>query len=194
MCKENPDCDAIVTAYRAATARCKYHIKQLKMRKEQRVIDTKNAGIYFWYVNKRLTCRRGIGHCVISTMLPLQVTVNVLTYWMSIFVPHFGITPPFERVVSNDLYIDDIELIKVKLKAIRKLKPSRSGGPYSLTPLLNLVDLVDQVASHHSYSPRFYHHLLSHLLCYSNRSYLLGNYQEPGLMQNCKCHTNPLRR
>jgi len=112
-CKDNPDCGPIATAYCAITARCKYRIKQFEMRKKQRVIDSKNTGTFIRYVNKRLTCERGIGalrNKHNATIVSDCERANLLNeYFCASYTEDNGITPPFERVVSNDMCIDDIE-------------------------------------------------------------------------------------
>jgi len=54
------DSQAAVT-YRIASNRCQLLIRNYEPKREQKVIDSNNTGSFFNFVNKKLTCKKGVG-------------------------------------------------------------------------------------------------------------------------------------
>jgi hypothetical protein len=139
--KENPSNCVIASAYRTATARCRHLIKQFELKKEQKVIDSKNTGTFFRFVNKRLSCKRGIGalrNKQNATIASDTERANLLNeYFCSTCTEDNGVMPPIQRAVGDSTCIDSICFTEDKvLRAIKKLKPSRSSGPDGFSSLL----------------------------------------------------------
>ena len=98
------------------------------------MISSKNVGTFFRFVNKRLSCKRGIGarrnkqNATIASNNECANLPNTYCYFTC--TEDNGVIPPIQHSVSDNTSIDNICLTKDKvLRAIKKLKPSRSSGP-----------------------------------------------------------------
>ena len=51
----------IAAAYDVAASKCKRLIQRFELRKEQKVVDSNDTGSFYNFVNRRLTCEKGVG-------------------------------------------------------------------------------------------------------------------------------------
>ena len=105
------------------------------------MIGSKNVGTFFRFVNKRLSCKRGIGalrNKQNATIASENERANLLNeYFCSTCTDDNGVIPPIQRSVSDNTSIDNICFTKDKiLRATKKLKPSRSSGSDDLPSFL----------------------------------------------------------
>ena len=98
------------------------------------MIDIRNAGTFFRFVKKRLSCERGIGalrNKQNATVASDTERANLLNdYFCSTCTEDNGVILPIQRSVSYNTFIDNIRFTEDKvLRAIKKLKPSRFSDP-----------------------------------------------------------------
>jgi hypothetical protein len=55
---ENPD---VLLAYRDAERKCRALIRNLEIRKEQKIIESNSVGAFYIFVNRRIKCKTSIG-------------------------------------------------------------------------------------------------------------------------------------
>jgi hypothetical protein len=139
--RNNPDDHKISAAYKGAECKCKHLMYTHELKKEQRVIESKNADNFFNFVNKKMSCKRGIGALrnnqgeVITSD---EQRANLLNdHFGSVCTVDDGNIPSFDRVVPDAVSLDVINFTPEKVvAAIINLKPSKSSGPDGLPPLL----------------------------------------------------------
>jgi len=139
--RENPDDSRATAAYRDAEQKCRYLLRQYEIKREQKVIDSDNAGSFFRFVNGRLSCERGLG--ALNDDNGGIVTgdaerANLLNdYFTSMCTNDDGTAPVFDRVVPQDSNLESVEFTPDNVyAAIRKLKLNGAGGPDGFPPRL----------------------------------------------------------
>ena len=111
------------------------------MKKENAVIESKNLGTFYNFVNKRLKYRNAIGALV-------DDCGNIITnddekaklfndYFASVGVVDNNVFPVCDSVLHDDCVLDTVEFNAPNtLAAMHKLKSNLSSGPDGLPPLL----------------------------------------------------------
>ncbi len=170
QCKARPTDVKILTSYKLATKRCTQLIRNFEIRKEQRVIESNNAGSFYNFVNKKLTCKTGIGALRNSENAIItddEQRANLLNeFFSSVCTIDNGIKPALNRAVANDVKIDSVTFTPAKvLHAIRKLKSSKSSGPDGYTAELLYSSFMSVAQMPSTMSPRYCNSCLQAWIC-----------------------------
>ena len=130
-----------LAAYHDAERQCRQMLRDYEIRREQKVIDSNNAGSFFRFVNGKLSCKSGLG--ALSSDSGDVITsdadrANLLNdYFASVCTADNGDNPHFERVVPPETKIETVEFSpEAVYAAIRKMKAGGSSGPDGFPPLL----------------------------------------------------------
>jgi len=123
-----------ITNYKYQTALCRKLILDYERKKELSIINKSNVGCFYRYVNKKLSCKSGVG--------PLRSdSGNIITddaskanllnnYFQSVFTVDDGNLPPFTRRVPDNVSIGTIHFSPgTIIKAIKVCKHSRTLDP-----------------------------------------------------------------
>jgi len=117
----------VAVTYRIASNRCQLLIRNYELKREQKVIESNNAGSFFNFVNKNLTCKKGVD--VLrdeqsgNTVSDDEERANMLnTYCSSVCTQDNGLNPSIVRAVSDNVFIDNIAFTPFKVAmAIKRL-------------------------------------------------------------------------
>ena len=151
LTKRQPDNIAIVSSYRAAAIECRRVVRNFEIEKEKVIIESRNAGTFFKYVNRKLrTCSSRIGILRDengSTVVTDDEKANLFnSYFNSVNVDDNGLIADIPTRVSEDTCIDDVEFTPTVIRRIiRKIKPKYTCGPDGYPPFLikSLIDVLD---------------------------------------------------
>ncbi len=123
--RESPDDERLLAAYHSAERKCRQMLRDYEIKRDNRVIDSDNAGSFFRFVNGKLSCKRGLG--AINDEKGGVITgdaerANLLNdYFTSMCVDDDGETPAFDQVVSENL--ENIQFTPEQVHAaIKQLK------------------------------------------------------------------------
>jgi len=123
-------------AYAKQAENCKSLIFEYERSKELELIKRSNLGAFYRFVNKRLTAKSGVGplrHAgsgdVIETDDSKKASM-LNKYFGSVFVPGDGLLPEFSSRVSQDTFINSIEVTTDRVLCfINKSKTGSAPGP-----------------------------------------------------------------
>ena len=123
-------------AYAKQAENCKSFIFEYERSRELLLIQKSNLGSFYRFVNKRLTAKSGVGplrHAgsgdVIETDDSKKASM-LNEYFSSVFVPDDGLLPEFPNRVSQDTFINNIEVTADRvLYFINKSKNGSAPGP-----------------------------------------------------------------
>ena len=115
----------IQAAYRKADWTYRQEVRKFEIKREQRAIERDNAGSFFGFVNRKLSCKRGLGALTSDSgdvITGDQERANLLnTYFVSMCTNDNGTVPTFDRVAG--LPVDSIVFTPGLVNAaIKKLK------------------------------------------------------------------------
>ena len=132
-----PDDLVIRAAYKAAHYKCKLMIHRYEIKQEQKVIENNNTGSFYAFINKKLSCKKGVGALRDeqgNTIISDESRADLLNdYFSSVCTTDDGAQPTVTRAVPDSASIDSVNFTPLKvLTAIKKLKPSKSSGPDTL--------------------------------------------------------------
>lgn len=139
--RESPDDETALSNYRKAEQKCRQLLRDYEIKREEKVIDSNNAGGFFRFVNGKLSCRRGLGALCSDKGDVITGDVeraNLLNqYFASVCTSDDGITPPFPRAVPSDVQLETVNFTPNNVFAVmRNLKPGGSCGPDGFPPQL----------------------------------------------------------
>ena len=139
--RESPDDVNLLAAYRRVDEKYRQLVRQHEIKREQRVIESDNAGSFFRFVNGKLSCRRGLGALnddngdVVTSDIDRANLLN--DYFTSMCTDDDGNKPPFERIVPDDSNLESVEFTpEIVYAAIKKLKVAGASGPDGFPPRL----------------------------------------------------------
>jgi len=123
-------------------------------------VESTNLGRFYRFVNKRLSCKSGVGalfdHKNNSTVLTDQGKANVLnSYFASVGVKDNGVPLNNGREFSDSIKLDSIDFTPGKLlKIMRKVKQNSAPGPDGFPPVLlknyhTVLPILYQLYIHH---------------------------------------------
>ena len=125
------DSQAALTC-RTANNRCQLLIRNYELKREQKVIESNNTGSFFNFVNKKLTCKKGVG--VLrdeqgNTVSSDEQRANMWNkYFSSVCTEDNGTSPSIDRAVPDGVFIDNIAFTPFKVAmAIKRLKAGKSS-------------------------------------------------------------------
>jgi len=120
---------------------CRQLIHKYEIKREQKVINNNNAGCFFRFVNRKLSCKSGLGALInddgdiVTSDIDRANLLN--DYFASMCTTDDGSKPAFDRVVEDDCNLDSIDFTPGRIySVIRKLKASGAAGPDGFPPLL----------------------------------------------------------
>jgi len=128
--RDNPNNAVLAAAYRTAEHECRQLLRDYEIKVEQKIIERKNAGSFYRFVNNKLSCKRGLGalnggngDVIVSD----AERANLLNdYFSSVCITDNGIMPVIERSVPDNVELDFIEFKPDKVcAAIRPGIPIR---------------------------------------------------------------------
>jgi hypothetical protein len=100
----------ITAAYRTASNRCKLLIRNYEIKRENKVIESNNAGSFYNFVNKKLACKKGVGALRDeqgNTVSNDEQRANMLNqYFSSVCTKDDGLSPPIAGAGPNDASIN----------------------------------------------------------------------------------------
>ena len=139
--RNDPSSAVVAAAYHTAELKCRRLLRDYEIKKEQKIIECNNAGSFYRFVNKKLSCRRGLGalHNNMGDVIVSDAERADLlnSYFSSVCTTDNGIMPIFERSVPDNVVIDSVEYTPGKVRAaIKKLKAGGSCGPDGYPPML----------------------------------------------------------
>ena len=121
-------------AYHCQAALCRKLIFEYNKSAELYVIGKDNLGSFYRFVNKRLSCKSGIGplrtsnNCVVTD--DCEKAKMFSEYFSSVFTFDNGIVPSFNPRVPNTVSFTDVIFSPVLInRAISKFKNGSSSGP-----------------------------------------------------------------
>jgi hypothetical protein len=131
----------ILQAYKLSEMRCKQLVQKYETKKERHVISDNNVGAFYKFVNKKLTCKSGIGALYNQSgdlITSDKDRAGVLNeYFTSVCTKDNGLTCPMSSKVQENTFIDNITFSPTAvMNAIKKLKPNNASGPDGFPPLL----------------------------------------------------------
>ncbi len=139
--KLKPEDANIAAAYDVAASKCKRLIQRFELRKEQKVVDSNDTGSFYNFVNRRLTCKKGVGALRKDNneiVMSDNERANFLNeYFSSVCTTDDGKSPTIDRVVPDDVFLDSVTFTPEKvLAAIKKIKRNKASGPDGYPPLV----------------------------------------------------------
>ena len=141
LMKTDPDSAKVAKRYRLTAEKCKRLMRNFEIKKEQAVIDNNNQGSFFRFVNKKLTCKKGVSmlRSKDGTMIvdDKQRADLLNEYFSSVCTVDDNRLPVIDHINPTSVQIDSVIFTPLKVAAaIKKLKPNQSSGPDGLVPLL----------------------------------------------------------
>lgn len=129
----------LAVAYRSAVQHCRQSIHKYEIKREQKVIDSNNAGCFFRFVNRKLSCKRGLGALINDNGDIVTSDIdraNLLNdYFTSVCTTDDGSKPAFDRIAEEDCNLDSVAFTPGRIYSImRKLKSGGASGPDGLPP------------------------------------------------------------
>ena len=125
--------------YLSISKDCRKAIHEFTIKKESALIDSKNMGRFYNFVNRKLSSKSGIG--VIrgenneQIYDPAKQATIFNKYFSASFTHDDGLSQPFPNRVSDDIGLSHIPFSADNvLKKLLKLKPNSAAGPDNLHP------------------------------------------------------------
>ena len=139
--RSNPDSDIARASYKLAAAKSRTLIRNYEIKKEQQVIRANNTGDFYKFVNRRLSCKSGIGALRDNTgklVTDDKQRADMLnSYFSSVGNQDNGTMPDMKCQVESGVHLDSVYFdCTAVMKAMSKLKPNLASGPDGLPPLL----------------------------------------------------------
>ena len=110
--RSDRDCISLKNAYKSAASKCKEMIRKYEIKQEQRVITSNNTGDFYRFINRKLSCKSGIGALRNSTgqlITDDKERANMLnTYFSSVCSQDNGDMPNVAPRVANGVRIDTL--------------------------------------------------------------------------------------
>ena len=148
--RKHPNDPTVAAAYKAALGKCRCLIYKFELKKEQKVIDSKNTGAFYTFVNNKMSCKSGIGPlrdnqgAIVTGDLQRANLLN--DYFSSACSVDNGITPAFAHLAPESAMLDCIDFTPETVFATtRKLRKNKSCGPDMVPPAL-LANLATSLA------------------------------------------------
>ena len=139
--RNNPENSAARTNYKLAASKCKMLIRNYEIKKERKVIEANNTGDFYKFVNRRLSCRSGVGALrdnADKLITDDKQRADMLNqFFGSVGSQDDGNIPDMKSRVENGVHLDSVRFdCAAVMKALKKLKPNLAAGPDRLPPLL----------------------------------------------------------
>jgi hypothetical protein len=112
FCRDHPNDDSARSKYRALQAECRRIIHEYELDKETKIIQSGNTSKFYKYTNSKLSRPSGVGSLQDSNgdmVTDNTAKANLLNaYFSSVNESDNGVSPTFEKRVSDDVHIDNI--------------------------------------------------------------------------------------
>ena len=116
-------------------------MREHEIAKEKLVVDSNNLGSFYKHVNRRLSCRSGVGALcnadgsVATTDSDKAELLN--KYFCTICTKDDGVLQKFDKLVPDDIELNNIEFTPGTVeKVLRRHKKTSSCGPDGLPPVV----------------------------------------------------------
>lgn len=123
-------------AYTEQAENCKSLIFDYECSRESELINKSNLGAFYRFINKRLSTKSGVGPlrpaagCDVIETDDSKKASMLNAYFSSVFVPDDGSLPEFPSRVSQDTFVNNIEITAHRvLYFINKCKTGTAPGP-----------------------------------------------------------------
>jgi len=139
--KLNPSDSVIYNNYRAAHKACNQLIRDFEVKRERDVIDANNLGKFYSFVNKKLSCKSGVGTLLDSdknTVTDDSGKAELLNeFFASVGMADNGKPLTIDREVPDNVGIETVEFTpEAVFRAINKVKLKSAPGPDGFPPQL----------------------------------------------------------
>jgi len=138
--KCNPTSDALRIKYKQLVGEYRTAVKNFECQQEKELIDSKNVGSFYKYVNSRLRNSNASpvlvdsGSFVFTDDNKAEVFNS---YFNSVNVDDDGTLPDFPRRAKTNVCLDGVQFTEEKIRrVIRKLKPKSTRDPEGYSPYL----------------------------------------------------------
>ena len=149
--KRDPSNETLTVHYKNIAKECKTAIHDFELRMESNVIDAKNSGEFFKYVNRKLGRSHNIG--ILKDNLGTNVTAdedkaNLLnSFFSSVNIHDNNVQPEFPSRVPSGVKLDYVYFSPDALiKACKSIKPKLTPGPDGYPPFL-LKQIICSISS-----------------------------------------------
>ena len=133
--------DNLISKYQSVANQCKLEILNYDASREKKLLESKNLGTFYKFVNNKIGNPSGIA--------PLKTDSNILItsdydranllnkYFESVFTTDDGTLPPFPARLAQDVHsINDINISPEIVKYVLKnLKTNSAAGPDAIPPI-----------------------------------------------------------
>jgi hypothetical protein len=139
--KADPSDNNVAATYRSAASKCKRLIYRFELRKEQKIINSKNTDSYKLF-NNRIYSNKGIGALRSRNGKTVLVNdgerANLLNdFFGTACASDNGTTPAIDRFVPDFAKINTVNFSPARVfAAMKMLKNTNSSGPDGLPPVL----------------------------------------------------------
>ena len=139
--RDHPGATAALMNYHKAELKCNQLLREYEIKREEKIIESGNAGSFYRFVNGKLSCKRGLGTLSDgsgNTITSDADCANLLNdYFTSVCTNDNGIIPPFPRAVPPDAQLNTVTFTSGAVyAAMQKLKTGGSSGPDGFAPQL----------------------------------------------------------
>jgi len=128
-------------AYRLSVQKYRLLVRRYEIKKEQKIIEANNMGDFYKFINKKLSCKVGIGALrdearkILTTDIERAMALN--EYFASAGVADNGIAPHMPSRVQPGVSLSGVVFTEAKVRAaIKKLKNNTASGVDGWPPLL----------------------------------------------------------
>jgi len=139
--RNNPESSTAQANYKLAASKCKMLIRNYEIKKERKVIEANNTGEFYKFVNRRLSCKSGVGALrddagrLITDDKQRADMLN--KFFSSVGGQDDGNIPSMKSRVESGIHLNSVHFdCAAVMKALNRLKPSLASGPDRLPPLL----------------------------------------------------------
>jgi len=128
-------------AYRLSVKKYRLLVQRYEIKKEQKIIEANNTGDFYKFINKKLSCKVGIGALrnkagkILTTDIERARALN--EYFASTGVVHNGIAPHMPSRFQPGVSLSGVVFTEAKVTAaVKKLKSNTAPGVDGWPPLL----------------------------------------------------------
>ena len=141
QCRNDPMDVAKRAAYKQSVQKYRLLLRKYEIKKEKELIESNNIGNFYKFVNKKLSCKEGIGALVDGTgkiLVTDSDRADALNgYFATVGTVDDGATPYMAPRVKPGTTLSSVDFTDVKIRAaIKKLKSNKASGVDGLPPIL----------------------------------------------------------
>jgi len=131
LLKNNQECVEISDHYKNLTKNCRMAIREYEIEREMKIINAKNQGTFFKFINKRLACKGSIGLLRDSSGNLVHTDIGKAELLNSFFsdTATKNYCEPSQSTLQRDISasLDDVKFSSSEIyKCLKKCKPKKS--------------------------------------------------------------------